>query len=476
MTAPALELAGIDKRFGPVVALARASVVVRAGTVHALLGENGAGKTTLLRIAYGLTVADRGAVLVDGSPLRPGAPGQAIRAGLALVQQHFALVPAMTVLENVALGASPRRVRREAVQRIADQAGLRLDVSARVADLGVGAQQRAELLKALAREARVLMLDEPSASLPPDEAAALFERLRSFRDAGGSVVLITHRLREALALADDITVLRRGVVTWSGQRAAADEALLLQAMLGAAAPRDRPTARSEFSGGAGTTVRATAAAIGDDRGVVRVQGLDLELARGVVVGVAGVEGSGVREFMYALAGRARVLSGHLELPASIGFIPDDRQRDALLPDSTILDNVLLRGAGRRRGWLRRRDTLARSEAVMRAGGVSAPGALTPVAALSGGNQQRLVVARELERAPDLIVAMNPWRGLDVAASADVRRRLQDAAARGATVVVHSADLDDVVAVADRVLVVAAGTVRPVERDREAIGRAMVGGA
>jgi simple sugar transport system ATP-binding protein len=506
----ALELVGIAKRFGAAVALDGATLAVRAGTVHALLGENGAGKTTLMRVAFGMVRPDAGVVRVDGRERHFASPADAIAAGLGMVHQHFALVPAMTVAENVALGGRGRFAARAAAERVREvsrRAGLVLDPDARVDTLSVGAQQRLEIVKALARDARVLILDEPTAVLAPAESAELLAWARDFAAGGGSVVLITHKLREVLAAADEVTVLRRGSTVATVRAADASESALAAAMLGTAvadAPGGPPRAQHRAvaadtrnrtvapimdpprpSAPAAVRLAAHAITVADDRGVVRLRDATCEVRGGEIVGVAGVEGGGQRELLRALAGRAEPRAGRVERPSRVGFVPEDRHRDALLLDFSLVENVALRDAGRRRGvvdWRR----LARTTAELLARhDVRAPGPDAPAAALSGGNQQKLVLARELSSdlrapgdvssgAPAALVVENPTRGLDIRASAAVHDRLREARDAGTAVVVYSSDLDEVLALADRVLACYAGRLREVPREREAVGRAILG--
>ena len=480
MTSPSLEMSGIRKRFGELAALDGVDLVVRSGTIHALLGENGAGKTTLMRIAFGLTMPDEGRISVDGVPTRLKSPAAAIRAGIGMVQQHFALVPAMTARENIALGVSPGRDLPLDALRGAGEAASRIALDIPVRELPVSEQQRVELMKTLARGARVVILDEPTASLAPQDAEELLTWLRRFRETGGSAVLITHKLREALALADDITVLRRGRVTWRGRRNEADIDVLLAAMIGEAhAPVIGQPARNPLDSHAARSdpvVLADGVVIRDARGVAIVRDAALRAHAGEIVGVAGVAGSGARELLHAIAGRLRPSGGTLQLPNAVGFIPEDRQHDALLMDESVATNVALHGAGRRRGWLRRREMEADAERLVRESGIVAADVRAPVSTLSGGNQQRLIAARELATRPPLLVAVNPTRGLDVVATASIQRQLRDAAAAGMAVVYYTADLDELIDIADRVLVVFDGRVREVARDRDAIGRAMLGAA
>jgi simple sugar transport system ATP-binding protein len=498
---PALALDGIVKRFGGAVALDGASLAVRRGSLHAVLGENGAGKTTLMRVAFGMLAPDAGTVSLDGAPRRFGSPAEAIAAGIGMVHQHFTIVPAMTVAENVALGGRGRYDAREAaerVRRIGAQAGLALDPEARAGELSVAGQQRLEIVKALARDARLLILDEPAAVLGPNEARELLGWLRRFVDGGATAVLITHKLRDALAFADAVTVLRRGRTVATAPAADVDEPTLTAWMLGAApvggsgATDDAALATvgaevrepaAPTSGVAGGPARAALRGVRyvDARGVTVVRDATLAVHGGELVGIVGIEGSGQRELLRLLAGRLAPTAGARDLPDRIAFVPEDRHRDALLLDGTLTENLALRGAGARRGlmpWgaLGRRTAALLDRFDVRAG---AAGATLPARALSGGNQQKLVVARELagdddDGPPALVVAENPTRGLDVRATAAVHARLREARSAGAAVVVYSSDLDEVLALADRVLVVYDGHVRPAPSEREAVGRAMLG--
>ena len=481
MTPFALHLSGIRKRFGRVVALDGAELQVRRGTVHALLGENGAGKTTLMRIAFGLTTPDEGTIRIDGATMRFTSPADAMAAGVGMVQQHFALVPAMSARENIALGATSGRRMRDDTLRLAAQMGVRLDREVPVAELSVSDQQRIELLRVLTRGARVLILDEPTAALAPAEVDELLQWVRAFRERGGSVVLITHKLREALNIADAITVLRRGVVTWDGAREEASIDGLVTAMLGRAHALPVDSVRTTPAHG-GTAMAAPRVAVAiakglvlrDSRGVVRVREASLQVGQGEILGVAGVEGSGSRELLYAVAGRLRPESGELLLPDEIGFIPEDRQRDALLLDESVSDNVALRGAAARRGWFHRSTAEAMAERLLSRSGIRAADVRAPVSTLSGGNQQRLVLARELDGTPPLLVAANPARGLDLAGAATIQQRIREAAQAGTGVVYHTPDLDELIETSDRVVVVFEGRVREVDVDRDAVGRAMLG--
>jgi simple sugar transport system ATP-binding protein len=494
---PALALDGIVKRFGGTLALDGASLAVRRGSLHAVLGENGAGKTTLMRIAFGMLAPDAGTLALDGTPRRLASPADAIAAGIGMVHQHFTIVPAMTVAENVALGGRGRYdagAAAERVRRIGAQAGLALDPAARAGDLSVAGQQRLEIVKALARDARLLVLDEPAAVLGPNEARELLGWLRRFVDGGATAVLITHKLRDALAFADEVTVLRRGRTVATAPAAGVDEAALTGWMLGPASDADgsalatlgaetrEPADASIAARQAGGAPRASLRDVRyvDARGVTVVRDASFEVHGGELVGIVGIEGSGQRELLRLLAGRLAPTAGTLAVPARIAFVPEDRHRDALLLDGSLTENLALRGAGARTGlvpWgaLGRRTAALLDRFDVRAGPA---GAGLPARALSGGNQQKFVVARELAGddagPPELVVAENPTRGLDVRATVAVHARLREARSAGAAVVVYSSDLDEVLALADRVLVVYDGHVRPAPTEREAVGRAMLG--
>jgi simple sugar transport system ATP-binding protein len=481
-----LVLERISKRFGSTTALDEVSFKLRPGTVHALLGENGAGKTTLMRIAFGLTSPDAGDVLAGEPSRRITSAAGAIESKLGMVHQHFTNVPAMTVAENVALGGHGRFDLDGAVatvETIGRHTGLALNPRAVVGDLPVGGQQRLEIVKALALGARTFILDEPTAVLAPREIAELLAWLRAFANEGNAVVLITHKLREALAIADEVTVLRRGRVALAGPATGMTLDALSSALLGA----DSVAAESSqdrdpvLDGNQPTTATERAAVVVardleiiDDCGVTRVRAASFEIRAGEILGVAAVEGSGQYELLRALARRTAVTRGTLEAPEFVGFVPEDRHRDALVLDFSLAENVALKRAGARHGrvdWPALRSTTASLIARFDVRGGTAS---SRARALSGGNQQKLVLARELDDAPALLVAENPTRGLDIRATSDVHTRLREAAQMGAAVVFFSSDLDEVLLLADRVLVVYAGLVRECAPDREIVGRAMLG--
>ena len=480
MSAPALALDGIGKRFGAVTALADASLTVHAGTVHALLGENGAGKTTCMRIAYGMEQPDSGVIRIGGHAIRLRSPADAIAAGVGMVHQHFTLVPAMSVAENIALGGDGRFDRRGAVERVrvlGATTGLAIEPTALVRDIGVSAQQRTELLKALSRSPQILILDEPTAVLAPAETDELLRTLRQLAAAGRAIVLITHKLREAYAVADTITVLRRGRTTLSAPAGETDEQRLVTAMLGSEPlDRDRTPAPPAAAIRGRVIVEANRLAVEDERGVVRIRDATFSVHAGEIVGVAGVEGSGHRELLRAIARRLPVRSGSLQVPTIVGFVPDDRHREGLVLSMSLIENVALRGAAVRRGRMPWSEIAARTAHAIERFNVRAEGISAAANTLSGGNQQKLILARELDGPPPVLVVESPERGLDVRATADVYGELRSARMQGVAVLTYSADIDETLSLADRMLVVYAGAVRELPADRDVVGRAMLGAA
>jgi simple sugar transport system ATP-binding protein len=442
--------------------------------VHAVLGENGAGKTTLMRVAFGLLQPDAGRVLLDEHEVRFGSPADAITAGIGMVHQHFTNVPAMTVAENVALGNHGLFSRTRAaaeVRAIILETQLQLEPEVQAASLSVGAQQRLEILKALARRARVLIMDEPTAVLAPAEAKDLLAWLRSFADGGGSVILITHKLSEALGVADELTVLRYGQTVFASPSTETNSERVAEVMLGA--PATVPVAVPHVRPGE-IVLSLFSVTVADSRGVTGIADASLEVREHEIIGIAALEDSGHQLLFRAIAGRTPLVSGLIERRGGVALIPEDRQRDALILSFSLTENVALKGAGTRRGrigWLKRRRA---AQLLSREYDVRATSVDDAASSLSGGNQQKLVLARELSDRPAVIVAENPTRGLDIRATAAVHARLRDAAARGSAVIVHSSDLDEVLALATRVIAVHAGRLTSVPNDRETAGRAMLG--
>jgi len=491
-SAPSVVMSGVRKHFGRTVALDGAQLQLFGGEVHALLGENGAGKTTLMGILAGLLPPDEADIRIRDRSLVPSSPREAWDAGIGMVHQHFKLVGRLSVLENLALGVRraagglglPHEHIRSRVSELMEETGLRVPLESPLDDLPVGARQRVEILKLLIRDPDVLILDEPTAVLAPQEVDRLLELLRRFAERGKTVVLIAHKLDEVLRVADRVTVLREGCTVLRAARSELDESRLVRAMIGGDVVPARRIAES--SPGA-TVLRLEGVTAPGPRGEAALRGVDLSVSRGEIVAVAGVDGNGQRELAAVLAGRLRPDGGSVDLPEAVGFIPEDRGREALIPEFTLTENVALSGTERRafrRGpWIRWDDVRARTRDLIERFDVRTTGASARASSLSGGNQQKLVVARELEHASDLLVAQNPARGLDVAAEEFVHRsllRLRESAPDGGDppgIVLISTDLDEVLALADRVLVMVRGRlVDPGDTlDRERIGAVMVSG-
>lgn len=488
------------------MALDGADLTLGAAEIHGVLGENGAGKTTLLSILGGMLPPDAGRIEMDGEAVRISSPRDAWKIGVGMVHQHFSLVPAFTVAENLILGAPGTgvlgRLDQAAAARrareIMERTGLEVDLAARAGELEVGARQRAEILKALLRRPRILILDEPTAVLVPDEITALFRLLRTLAAEGTTVVLVAHKLDEVLAVAHRVTVLRRGRTVLTALRDEVDVDSLVRAMMGselssevgvggkgtthlpaeegdegaATAARERE-AREEVATLEGVEVRTA-------DGHLPLNQVSLAVAAGEIVGVAGVEGNGQRELCRVLAGRLGPSHGKVSIPDEVGFVPQDRSREGLALDLDLAENVALgiqRLSAYRRGpFLVWRRIRSRTRALIREAGVRAPGPTAPAWTLSGGNQQKLVVARELEMTDRLLVAENPTRGLDVAAAGAVWDALRQIAEGGAGVVLVSSDLDEILGLAHRILVMARGRLVPVPPEactREGVGRWML---
>lgn len=478
---PALELRGIHKHFGSVHALAGADFSLEPGEVHALLGENGAGKSTLMNIAAGLLRPDRGEILIGGIGAAQGSPRDAARLGIGMVHQHFTSVPAFTVAENIALAAGwaarPAGIRRK-VAELTERLGLGLDPDALAGSLPIALLQRLELLKALARGAAILLFDEPTGSLAPEESEELLQLVGRLVAQGASAVLVTHKLDEALRHANRLTVLRQGMVTLRGNAREFAVADVARAMLGEDLPPrrrpERPTPGSVVVRADRLTVRPMG---GHGPGVVEATFL---LRAGEVVGVAGVQGNGERELMRAVAGLVRPESGTLEVSGPVAFVPENRTTEGIIPEFSLTDNLTL-GLGNAAPWVRRGlldRALAKTATaqLIEEHRIVAPGPEVAAVSLSGGNQQKLILARALELRPRVLVAESPARGLDVRAAQSAFDRVSLAAVRGAGVMMYSSDLDELIGVCDRILVMSGGQLREaaLNADRQTIGRMLLG--
>lgn len=482
-----LELTGITKAFGAVQALDGVDVSFAPGEVHAVLGENGAGKSTLMKVLYGLLRPDAGRIRLDGRELRLRRPADAQAAGIGMVHQHFMLAEALSVAENILLGRRdsgfwmPRSMLRRRARELSLRFGLDVDPDTPVADISVGQRQRVEVLKALACDARTLILDEPTAVLTLQETEQLFASLRALRNDGRRIVFISHKLDEVLSISDRVTVLRAGrrVCTEPTGTLTADD--LAERMIGARLT-ERPIAPASRPGE--EVLRLIEVHTRRQRRGLR--GLNLVVCRGEIVGIAGVDGNGQMDLARTALGLQRATSGTVEFRrgsarASLAHITDDRHREALVLSMSVAENAALKDHGRpplsRRAWLNRSAIDAFADRILRDYDIRAAGLRAAVSTLSGGNQQRLVVARELARRPELIVAVNPTRGLDVAAGEFVHRRLAAERDRGAAVLLISADLDEILRLADRICVLCDGRLSLAPGppfDVAAIGRLMAG--
>ncbi len=499
---PVLELRGITKRFPGIVANDDVSVDLMPGEVHALLGENGAGKSTLMNVLYGLYHPDEGEILVKGEKLSLGSPKDAIEHGIGMVHQHFMLIPVMTVAENVVLASEPTRGRvlldyTEAARRVrelSERFGLAVDPGAKVQSIGVGQQQRVEILKALYRGADILVLDEPTAVLTPQEAEELFAVIHSLTDQGKSVIFISHKLDEVLEVADRISVLRRGKLVETIPREGATEESLARAMVG----RDvllRVEKKAAHPGEPLLVVEDMH--VFDERGLEAVRGVSFDVRAGEIVGIAGVDGNGQTELIDAVTGLLRASSGRVEiagtdvthstakhvLDAGIGHIPQDRQRRGLILQFSLAENIALHDFDKEPdstfGWLHPAVLVKRARTLIKAFDVRGGGPLARAAELSGGNQQKVILAREIERNPRVLIAAQPTRGLDVGAIEFVHRRLVEERDEGRAILLVSLELDEIISLSDRIFVMYGGQlVREFGPDatEQELGLAMIGGA
>ncbi|MDR7520859.1 MAG: ABC transporter ATP-binding protein [Armatimonadota bacterium] len=470
----------ITKRFPGVVANDRISLAIEPGEIHALVGENGAGKSTLMKILYGLYQPDEGSIAVRGRPVVLDSPRAAIQLGIGMVHQHFMLIPRFTVAENVMLGSEPARAGRLDLARarariagLADQYGLAVDPDAAVEGLSVGEQQRVEIIKVLYRGAEVLILDEPTAVLTPQEVDDLFANLRRLRAEGKTVVFISHILEEVLAIADRITVLRGGRVAGTLAAAGATKAQIAEMMVGRPVLMDLPVA--DVTPGE-ARLQVDDAVVMGSRGRPAVRGVSLAVRAGEIYGLAGVEGNGQSELVEALVGLRPFVSGRLRVAGQdvtragprgirllgVAHIPEDRHRRGLVLPMEVWENLILghhvRAEFGRGAFLDRAAAIQFAADRVARFDVRTPSLRTPVLALSGGNQQKVVVAREFGFAPRVLVAAQPTRGLDIGATEFVRRQILEARSAGMAVLLVSAMLDEILSLADRIGVIHAGQI------------------
>jgi simple sugar transport system ATP-binding protein len=535
---PILEVRNVTVRFGPVVAVDDVSLALRSSAVHCIIGENGAGKSTLMRVISGFESPQTGRVYVGNRELPPGRPRAAIAAGIGMVQQHYTLVPPYTVAENVVLGREPLRMAlldrtgaENLVRDLAERFGLPIDPKARVADLPVGLKQRVELIKVLSWGARVLILDEPTAVLTPQETDSLLKVMRRMADDGRAVIFITHKLREVMSVGDDVYVLRRGRLVHQAPVARASIRGLAAAMVGEGAQISNYGAQTQDGtsltashalsalGTADAEIRSDAETPGpsptpeictprepilhigdlrvsDNGGVERVSGMDLDVYPGEIVCMVGVEGNGQSELVEAIAGLRHMDSGTIQINGEeissmtvrqrrmgrLSHVPEDRLRTGVSVRASLLDNLILgfhrTPRLRRGGFIRRRAAKTLAEEIVREFDIRADRLDQLIGSLSGGNIQRAVVGRELAHEAPVVLVSQPTRGVDIRAIEMIHRKLIDVCSRGAAILVVTSDLDEAFAIGTRLVVVFRGRVVlegwGVEMDREEVGRAMSG--
>lgn len=477
-----VELRGITKRFHNAVANERVDFDLRPGEIHALLGENGAGKTTLMNVLFGLYQPDEGTISIDGRPATIRSPADALRLGVGMVHQHFMLIPPLTVAENVILGTSSAKDvfldiagASDRIRRISEQYGLAVSPDDRISELSVGAEQRVEILKALYRDVRTLILDEPTAVLTPLETTQLFHVFRSLASAGCSIIFITHKLNEVMELADRVTVMRQGVRIATVETSATTPQDLASMMVGSEYTASEKTGL-KVSDRARPVLEIEDLWVAGERGTDRVCGLSLSVHRGEILGIAGVEGNGQSELGQSLFGVAAPRRGRIAVDGrdmtgsgtkgfvkeGVAYIPEDRHRFGLVMEFTFSENSVLnrlvRGEYRYGPFLRRKRIERAADRLIEIYRIQVPSRQAPTRTLSGGNQQKLVLARETARDPVLYVACQPTRGLDLAAREQIQNILLDERNRGKAIVWMSSDIDELLALSDRIAVMYEGRI------------------
>jgi len=494
-----LELRNITKRFGTLVANDNISLTLAPGEILSLLGENGAGKSTLMNVLYGLLQPEEGQILIDDKPVKFSGPGDAMAAGVGMVHQHFMLIPVFTVAENVVLGHEPTGkvgnldldAARKLVKEISDRFGFDIDPDAKVQDLPVGAQQRVEIIKSLARDAKILVLDEPTAVLTPQETDELMDIMRGLSKNGTSIIFITHKLREVQKVADRIIVIRQGkVVSEASPKATAGE--LASLMVGREVDLD--TKKNAAKLGAETLVVKNLTVL-DDRNQQMVDGISFSVNDGEILAIAGVQGNGQTELAEAILGLRKIHSGSITvagkdltksnvrqvLEAGVGYIPEDRKKDGLVGEFSIAENLMLDGSFGKpfaKGVqidFAKRDEIASK--LIQEFDIRTPSASTLAKQLSGGNQQKVVVAREMSRDLRVLIASQPTRGVDVGSIEFIHEQIVAARDAGKTVVIISTELDEVLALADRIAVMYRGRIVGIvdaKTPREKLGKMMAG--
>jgi general nucleoside transport system ATP-binding protein len=494
----AVRLRGIGKRFPGVIANDDINIDVRRGTIHAIVGENGAGKSTLMKILYGVQPPDSGTIEINGDQVTLHSPADAIKAGVGMVFQHFMLADNLTVLENVVLGAEKLHgigaKARSEIMRISDAYGLGIQPDRLVEELGVGARQRVEILKVLYRGARIVILDEPTAVLVPQEVDELFGNLRELKAEGLSVIFISHKLDEVLSVADEITVIRRGTTVRTVEDPKSVTARqLAELMVGSELPSPSTEASTVTDQ---VLIRVRDLSLPSDEGRPLLDSISFEIHRGEVLGIAGVEGNGQAELVESIMGMRPTATGLVELAgkdlsgrstrerreAGVGYIPEDRHRHGLLLDAPLWENRILghqfRPPSVNHGLIDKRAARNDTQRIIDQYDVRTPGPDVLARALSGGNQQKLIVGREMSSEPTLLIAAHPTRGVDVGAQAAIWSHIKDARRKGLAVLLISADLDELIGLSDRIEVILrgrlVGSFDPNDVTPERLGSAMTG--
>ena len=514
VSSPVLEAYQITKRFPGILANDSVTLEIRSGEIHVLLGENGAGKSTLMNILYGLEQPDRGEIRINGSPVQFSSPKDAIAQGIGMVHQHFMLIPVFSVLENIVLGVErsqqgwlgqgwlgqlgklDRRSPTRKIQALAEQLSFKVNLQSRVSDLSIGAQQKVEILKALYRNANVLILDEPTAVLTPPEVIEFFDLLRSLTAQGLAIILITHKLKETLAIADRISVMRQGKLIGTVDPTTAYESQLAEMMVGRSVllqvekPAEATVTLSP------PVLQVQGLRVTDDRRCVAVDGVDLTLREGEILGIAGVQGNGQTELVEAIVGLRSASSGTITLlgqdcthatprqmiERGVAHIPEDRGKNGIVDRYSLADNAALctyyKPPLAKRGVLQPKAIARQAAVLLEAFDVRPPNPQAIARSLSGGNQQKLIVARELSRGAKLLVASQPTRGVDVGAIELIHRRIIEARSQGIAVLLISSELDEILALSDRVAVMFQGkileTLPIAQASRERTGALMAG--
>jgi len=496
-----IEMREITKVFGEFVANDKINLVLRKGEIHALLGENGAGKSTLMNMLAGLLVPTSGEIVVNGQVVKLDSPSKAASLGIGMVHQHFMLVEAFTVAENIILGSELTkkgvldiaRATRE-INELSERYGLAVDPSAKVADISVGAQQRVEILKTLYRGADILIFDEPTAVLTPSEIDELMAIMKNLVKEGKSIILITHKLDEIRAVSDRVTVIRRGKSIETVEIAGATNADLAEMMVGRSVSFKTEKQEAQPKE---VILSIKDLVVNENRGVPAVKNLSLDVRAGEIVGIAGIDGNGQSELIQAITGLRKIESGSVELKGqsivglhprqitemSVGHVPEDRHRDGLVLEMMISENIALQTYYKeplsKKGILNYTNIIGYAKQLMQEFDVRAASEIVPASALSGGNQQKAIIAREVDRNPDLLIVSQPTRGLDVGAIEYIHKRLIQERDNGKAVLVVSFELDEILNVSDRIAVIhdgkIQGIVTPETTNKQELGVLMAGG-